>query len=109
MISWVSGVEILFDRRPPYQMEGATYALKMNDLSSSLLSRRELSRVQGPDLTGGGSKKDNRIRAEQLLKLMNERRKKKRFCQQLGWRKRFPSGQWLSAAEHIKGNTVEIS
>ena len=77
MISWVSGVEILFDRRPPYQMEGATYALKMNDLSSNLLSCRELSRVQGPDLTGGGSKKDNSIRAEQLLKLMNERRKKK--------------------------------
>ena len=61
MISWVSGVEILFNRRPPYQMEGATYALKMNDLSSNLLSCRELSRVQGPDLTGGGSKKDNSI------------------------------------------------
>ena len=89
-------------------MEGATYALKMNDLSSNLLSCRELSRVQGPDLTGGGSKKDNSIWAEQLLKLINERRKKKRFCQQLGWRKRFPTGQWLSAAEHIQGNTVEL-
>ena len=44
MFSWVSGMETLFDRRPPCQMGGAAYALKMNGSSSNLPSCRQLSR-----------------------------------------------------------------